>query len=336
MLEIRSAGDNYSASWDAYVLSCPDSHFGQRFAWRRATMRGYGARPHYRFASRDGRIVGVLPLFEKPDALFSVPGGLLADDDAIAAALLADVAPEVAERGLSWIELRDQRRAWPGLVTIEEHCTMILPLAANGDAQWDALGTKLRNKVRKGLKSEFRVSIGRERVDDFHRVMCENMRDLGTPILGPSYFREVLDAFGNDAWLVILDHGREPVGAMLLVAQGEAVQQPWSSSRRAWFDRAANYALHWEAIRDCAVRGYRAFDFGRSQWHSGTFAFKEQWGAMPHPLYYQYLLGRASAAPRLDDQKGAFALAVAAWRRLPLPLAKALGPIARRRFPEAL
>ena len=82
--------------------------------------------------------------------------------------------------------------------------------------------------------------------------------------------------------------------------------------------------------------GLRWFEFGRSQWKSPTFEFKRSWGAAPVPLYYQYALGRARQVPGLDDQKHAFALAVRAWQHLPLVAARALGPIARRRFPEAL
>ena len=60
------------------------------------------------------------------------------------------------------------------------------------------------------------------------------------------------------------------------------------------------------------------------------------WGARPVPLYYQYALGRARAAPSLEAQKQTLGLAVRIWRRLPLPVAEALGGRVRRMFPEAL
>jgi FemAB-related protein (PEP-CTERM system-associated) len=291
--------------------------------------------------TRDGRVAGVLPLFEKGGPVgervwISPPGGLLADDDAAAAALLDAETPEVAARGLAYLELRDQRRAWPGLVTVEENCTMILDLAADEDAQWAALGSKLRNVVKKGQRAGFRVAIGRDGVDDFHAVLSENMRDLGTPLLGPSYFRAVLEEMGERARLVLLYDGAIPVGGMFLIEHGDTIHLPWSSSRRRYHAQSANSVLHWEALKDCVARGFLHFDFGRSQWGSSTYAFKEQWGAKPHALSYQYVLGRTKHAPTIADQKGAFALAVSAWQRLPLPVARVLGPWARRRFPEAL
>jgi FemAB-related protein (PEP-CTERM system-associated) len=341
VIRIRPYTEPDAPRWDAYVRSRPESHFGQRLAWKRVIESAYGCGSRYVMAEREDRIVGVLPLFEKRGVLggrvwFSPPGGLLADDDDAAAALLEDVRPHVAESRLEYLELRDQARAWPGLETVDENCTMVLVLQRDVDAQWDELGTKLRNEVKRGSKSALRVTVGRDDVDDFHRVLSENMRDLGTPILGPGYFRSVLDAFAEEAWMVLLYEDRTPVGAMFLVAHGSTVYDPWASVRRPWRASSANYVLYWEAIRDCVARGFERFDFGRSQRDSGTFAFKKKWSAKPEPLYYQYLLGTAAKAPTVADQKGSFALAVEAWKRLPLPLARALGPVARRRFPEAL
>jgi hypothetical protein len=75
---------------------------------------------------------------------------------------------------------------------------------------------------------------------------------------------------------------------------------------------------------------------GRSQWDSGTFRFKQQWGAAPLPLHNQYVLGRARRVPTLESQQHTFDLATRLWRRLPLAVAAPLGERVRRLFPEAL
>lgn len=100
--------------------------------------------------------------------------------------------------------------------------------------------------------------------------------------------------------------------------------------------RCPNQVLYWEAIQRAIARGLRRFDFGRSQWGSPTFRFKEQWGAQPVPLHYQYVLGTAKRFPTLDDQKGSLDLATKLWKRLPLPLAALLGEPAKRLFPEVM
>lgn len=332
-----AAGDR--AAWDAYVRGREESHFGQLAAWKELTERAYGVPARYWLAEEDGRVRGVLPLFRKggrTPLLFSAPGGLLADDEAVAAALLAPAREEVARDRLAWLELRDQKRAWPGLETNDEHVTMVLELADDPDAQWKAFDAKLRNQVRKGEKAGFERRWGHALVPEFHRVLLENMRDLGTPIRGAGYYRLALELLGDAADLLVIARAGDAAGAMFTVAHRDTMTDPWASSLRRHFAHCPNQVLYWEALRRAIARGLRRFDFGRSQWNSPTFRFKEQWGAKPVALRYQYVLGTAARVPTLEAQKGSLDLAVKLWRRLPLPLARALGEPAKRQFPEVL
>lgn len=337
MIAVREAGPGDAERWDRYVLGAPGSHFAQRSAWRSLVTRAYRIRPRWWLAEEHGAIRGVLPLFERGDGtLFSSPGGLLADDDDACRALLEPARAELKNGRGAWIELRDQRRAWPGLETVAEHVTMELALASDPETQWKAFGAKLRNQVGKAEKAGYRERWGAEHAAGFHRVLLENLRDLGTPVLGPRFYRDALAAYGDDATVLVLEMQGEAAGAMFLVRHAGTLADPWASSLRRFFADSPNMMLYWAAIRFAIAQGLQRFDFGRSQPDSGTFRFKAQWGARPVPLYYQYVLGRAQRAPTLADQKHAFGLAVKVWRRLPLPLARVLGPPARRRFPEAL
>ena len=338
-VRIRALANEDRPAWDAHVLASPHSHFGQLTAWRDLTERSHDVRAEYRLAESGGRVVGVLPLFRRPGrpgALFSAPGGLLADDPAIAEALLAPAREQVAREGLQWLELRDQRVAWPGLETSGEHVTMVLELAADRESQWKAFDSKLRNQIRKGEKAGFAIRWGHDGLSDFHRVMLENLRDLGTPVRGERYFRDALAGLGERADLLVISRAGEAAGAMFTIAHRDTLTDPWASSLRRHFAHCPNQVLYWEAIQRAISAGMRRFDFGRSQWESATYRFKEQWGARPVPLHYQYVLGRGSRIPTLADQKGSMALAVSLWRRLPLPLARLLGEPAKRRFPEVL
>lgn len=326
-------------AWDAYVRGREESHFGQRVAWKTLTESAYGVPACYWLAEEAGRVRGVLPLFRRggrTPRLFSAPGGMLADDDGVAAALLAPAREQVRRERLAWLELRDQRRAWPGLETNDEHVTMVLELAGDAEAQWKAFDTKLRNQVRKGEKAGFERRWGHDLLPAFHRVLLENMRDLGTPIRGEAYYRQALRLLGEAADVLVIEHAGDPAGAMFTVEHRDTLMDPWASSLRRHFARCPNQVLYWEALRRAIVRGLRRFDFGRSQWNSPTFRFKEQWGAKPVALHYQYALGSAGRMPTLAEQKGTLDLAVRIWRKLPLPLAAALGEPAKRLFPEVM
>lgn len=339
MIRVREAVTDDRARWDAWVTAREDSHFGQRWGWGELTAASYGVRRRWWLAEDGDAVVGVLPLFEvrgRGAALFSAPGGLLARDADVAAALLEPARACLREGGHRWIELRDQKPAWPGLETNTEHVTMVLELAADPDAQWKTFDAKLRNQIRKGEKAAFAVTWGAGQVDTFHRVLLENMRDLGTPIRGPRYYRDALDRLGGAGDLLVIAKDGDPAGVMFTVAHGGTFADPWASSLRRHFAHCPNQVLYWEAIRRAFALGLRRFDFGRSQWQSGTFRFKEQWGAKPVPLHYQYVLGTARTFPTLADQKSGFDVAVRAWRKLPVPLAGLLGEPVKRMFPEVL
>ena len=337
-MRVRPFEPGDGARWDDYVRATPGSSFGHLSGWKTLIERSYGCESCYWLAETEGRIRGVLPLFGRrgrEPALFSAPGGLLADDAATAAALLEPARERLAREKLEYLELRDQAQAWPGLETSGEHCTLVLDLAAHEEDQWKAFGAKLRNQIRKGQKSGFGVRWGRDQVPAFHRVMLENLRDLGTPLRARGYFARAL-ALLERSDLLVLDLAGRPAGAMFVVEHRDTASDPWASSPRRLLHLCPNQVLYWEAIRRAIGHGIARFDLGRSQWGSGTFQFKVQWGATPRPLYYQYVMGRARRLPTLEDQKHGYELAVRVWKRLPLWVAGPLGERVKRLFPEVL
>jgi len=297
----------------------------------------YRVRSSYWIAEDKSGIRGILPLFRKTGfhpLLFSAPGGLLADNEEIAEALMEPARLLLKQEHLEMIELRDQTRAWPKLLTNEHHVTLVLDLSATIEGQWKSFATSLRTKIRKGQKADFGVHWDRNRVKDFHRVMLENMRDLGTPLRNVAYYRKALAYLGQAGDLLILMHEGKPAGTLFTVAHRDLLINPLGSCRKDFWALRSNELLYWEALKYAIDHGFKRFDFGRSQWNSGTFNFKIKWGAKPVQLYYQYILGRAARIPVLEDQKKRYNLAVEIWKKLPLAAAGFLGELARKRFPD--
>jgi FemAB-related protein (PEP-CTERM system-associated) len=337
VIRVRPLDAGDGEAWNDYVLSRPGTHFAQRTEWRHLVTAFFPVAARWWLAEDEaGRIAGVLPAFRGSGALFSAPGGLVADTPEAAAALLAQARAEVEHDGLRWLELRDQAVEWAELPTNPEHVTLVLDLAGTVEEQWAGFPPKVRNQVRKAERSGLRCERGADHLEAFHRVFSENMRDLGTPAMEPAYFRRALELYGEAAEVLVVYRDRLPVGGMFAVRHARTVFDPWASSLRRFFELCPNNLLYWEAMRDAIKGGARCFDFGRSQPGSGTYRFKEQFGARPQPLHYQYALGRAARIPTLADQKASLDLASRLWRLLPLPLARVIGPRARRHFPEAL
>ena len=75
-----------------------------------------------------------------------------------------------------------------------------------------------------------------------------------------------------------------------------------------------------------AKAGYRVFDFGRSREGTGAYHFKRHWGFEPKPLPYQYILSRRRPDAESEPVQPEDAPRGRAWKRLPLPVTKVIGP----------
>ncbi len=95
---------------------------------------------------------------------------------------------------------------------------------------------------------------------------------------------------------------------------------------------AIGFIPNWRASY-LRFQGIKVFNFGRCTPEGGTHRFKKQWGSRDEPLYwYQHSRGGAQVAtPSPDD--GAFSWGPRIWKKLPLPLATALGPRIVRYIP---
>lgn len=330
------------AAWDAYVNAQPDSSGYHLWAWRTIFEDVFHHRTHYAAATRDLRIVGVLPLVLFESLLFgrfvvSVPflnyGGVVADDDAAAEALVAHAGQVARQLRASHVELRHDRRRFAALAPKEHKVAMTLPLPATVDELWNGLDRKVRNQVRKAEKSGLTaVSGGREHLEAFYDVFAINMRDLGTPVYPPRLFDTVLKTFPERTRLVIVKSGDRPVAGGFTWRWRSRTEVPWASSLRDFNHLSPNNLLYWTILTNAVADGSTLLDFGRSTPNEGTFHFKKQWGAGPVPLCWEYDVVRGSL-PDQSPKNPKFQMAIRAWQQLPVPLATMIGPHLVRSIP---
>ena len=207
---------------------------------------------------------------------------------------------------------------------------MILDLTNNPDELWKRFDAKLRNQVRKALKSGLTASwSGKEGLSDFYEVFAANMRDLGSPVHSRKFFAAIMEEFADSAKFMLVRKGDQVIGgAACFFFKGNLIV-PWASSLREYFSLCPNNLLYWEMIRWGCENGYRRFDFGRSSPGSGTYYFKKQWGAIEEPLHWQCVSRKKgqAAMPHADDSK--YQWIIRTWSRLPLSFTKVVGPLVR-------
>lgn len=339
-LTVAVAAEHEGGDWDAFVSSHPAASGYHAWGWRGVFRRAFGHEPTYLVARREAVIHGVLPLVQINSLLFgrsltSLPflsyGGVVADTDDVGQ-MLIDASVKIARsRRCRHVELRHVNRRFPLLPCKQHKVAMWLRL---GEAMWERFDRKVRNQIRKAQKSGLRSHRGGiELLDAFYEVFARNMRDLGTPVYGPRFFEEVLRTFAERTQLHIVRLGGTTVAAGLTYRSGEVVEVPWASSIRDYNGLCPNHLLYWNIIESASESGCKTLDLGRSTPGEGTYKFKEQWGAMPVRLYWEYPLCSVDALPDASPSNPKYQLAIALWKRLPLAVATCLGPRVVRSIP---
>lgn len=343
---IGLARDEDRSEWDAYVQSHSNAAGYHEWAWRNVFTRAFGHECLYLIARTAGAhgsaggVCGVLPVVKIASPIFgrtmtSLPfvnfGGVLSHDPEVGRALVNEAAALARTHHCKHVELRHIGRQFDDFPCKQHKVTMRLPLEAG---MWDRIDRKARNQVRKAEKSGLTiVSGGRDLLPDFYRVFARNMRDLGTPVYSPKLFDEVLQAFPDRARVTVVRLKDEPVAAGLTYRTRNLVEIPWASSIRDYNSLCPNHLLYWHAIESAVSEGVETFDFGRSTPGEGTFKFKEQWGAQPVPLHWEYWLASGDSLPDQSPKNPKFQLMIAAWKHMPLWLANRLGPPIVRGIP---
>lgn len=333
--ELRS--DHDGLLWDQYVLSHPRSTGYHLIAWRRIVEEVFGHLCTYLMV-RDERdeLRGILPLVLLSSRLFgtfyvSLPfvnyGGVLADSEAVATLLTGEASRRAIDLSASHIELRHQEAGSIGWPSTQRKVSMRLDLPKTFDELWKGFPSKLRSQVRRAQKEDMVVGVGgEEHLEAFYRVFSRCMRDVGTPVYAKNFFGTILRTFPKESRICVVSLKGVAIAAGLLYGFRRVLEIPWAGSDRRYNHLSPNMLLYNSTMEYACQQGFQIFDFGRSTLDSGTYRFKQQWGAQPHPLYWYYWLAEGERMAELNPDNPKYKMAIALWRQLPLQAANLIGP----------
>ena len=331
---VRTLQAQEAARWDEFVFACPDATFFHRAGWKAVIERAFGHRTHYLLAERAGAIVGVLPLTEIKSRLFGhslvsnifcVYGGIATLDDAARIALdtaAQQLARELQVGHLEYRQLKPFHSDWP---TQDLYFTFRKAIDPDVEANLSAIPRKQRAMVRKGIKHGLRAEIDLS-VDRFFALFADNVKRHGTPALPKRYFALLKEVFGPDCEVLTVMHEGRVISSVLTFYFRDEVLPYYAGDTEDARNLAANDFKYWELMRRGCERGYRLFDYGRSKRGTGQFDFKKNWGFEPQPLHYEYYLVSAPGIPQHNPTNPKYRLFIEMWKRLPTPVANALGP----------
>jgi len=308
-----------------------------RPAWLLGVEAGTGQCAAGLVAERMGVVTGWLPLTEVRSALFGkalvssgfgVGGGIIADSADAAEALAVAAQKHAVGGGFSGVELRGGTIPQDWETWSDKHCGFVRPLGANDEAELLAIPRKARAEVRKGLAFRHRMTIGCEAKDLAAHYACysQSVRNLGTPVFPKRLFTAMLAAFPQRSDILTVWQGDTPLASVLSFYHDGTVLPFWGGGVFAARAARANEVMYYELMLHARRQGMQCFDFGRSKTGSGPFAFKKNWGFDPVPLTYGAWTAPGQPPRNIDPTDASYSRKIGLWKKLPLPIANALGP----------
>jgi len=334
-LSIQKLTQNLECKWNEYALNKGASIYHDT-RWKYLIEKVFGHKCHYIVALEEGDVVGILPLVQLKSLLFgnflvSMPyfnyGGVVADNDEIIVSILKSANELSIKLGCSHIEMRFDQIQDVALPVRTDKVTMLLELPDTPDQLWQTIGSKCRAQVKRPIREgvEF-VTGGEGLLDEFYSVFSNNMRDLGTPVYGKHFFKEITRAFSDNSFIVIVRLNGKPVGAGFLLGHQGRLEIPWASTLRKYNRLGINMYMYWNILKLAIENNYGVFDFGRSSKDAGTFKFKKQWGSTEKQLYWYYDMDVNEQLPSLNPNNKKYKTAISVWKKLPVAVTKIIGP----------
>ncbi|MCO7226251.1 FemAB family XrtA/PEP-CTERM system-associated protein [Pleionea sp. CnH1-48] len=338
---IRIASDSDKARWNEFVDNHPAGTFFHRFEWKEVIDKAIKHKTYYLIAEDDsGTITGVLPLTHVKSILFGsnmvsnpfcVYGGVIANDQNVELEILEYAKKLTVENNADSLELRNLEPVsvegdWP---TKELYCTFIKELSSDHDENMKAIPRKQRAMVRKAIKFELEYQID-DTLDNFFLAYETSVRNLGTPVFSRKYFRALKETFGDMCDVLTTTHEGEIVTSVMNFYYKDTVLPFYGGGTSKARALAGNDFMYWSLMQHAVEKGMKFFDYGRSKVDTGAYFFKKNWGFEPKPLHYQYFLNKADQIPEVNPLNPKYRIFIEAWKRLPLPIARRIGPVISR------
>lgn len=328
--------------WDRYAGGHADGTVFHSLRWQEILDRSY-QRPHFHIAVRqEGRMRGLLSLYRVRGLsgkinLYSLPftayGGMLVDDIG-AARHLHDAALEIARReGAGMVTLRNTADPGLGLPGVDSNVHFAKDLPQTEAACLESIPRKSRATVRKSMSNHgltYEVNRDWKTLWELHAV---NLKRLGTPVFPREYFRQIMDAMGDDADILFVKHqGRSICGVMNFYFK-EVCNPYFSGALGEYNHTGCNNYMYYALMCHALTRKSRRFDFGKSRRGSGSFDFKVNMGFEPRTLPFQFIFNTRSELPSFNPSNPKLAVFLKLWSSQPLWTSKMVGPLLNRFLP---
>lgn len=328
-----------------YVLSIEHASPYHNFAWVKAITDAYGF-PHHNLGFFENDVlIGVLPAvhMKAPFAkkkLCSLPycdfGGVLCTNPSQIGYIESSLASYLKETNfpIEYRKTNSEFELGPEDLSQGQKVRMLFELLDDVDEQMASFKPKLRSQIKKaaknGIESLIIAEPDEQALNEFYEVFATNMRDLGSPVHSLSWFKAIFNAYGKNAFMVLVKYQEKCVGGGIVIHTDSKAVIPWASTLRSHNKLAPNMLLYWEVLSEVIRRGIKNFDFGRSGYNEGTYRFKKQWGATPALLKWQQMEGDTFIDEVTGEKSKIRDSVELLWQKMPVSVTSFIGPKIRK------
>jgi hypothetical protein len=316
--------------WEQLLLDAPGALLYHSRKWIEILRRAYGLKPTVALAIDQAGNSGAgcifasagLPLRRRSVALpFSDSCPPIAVDKSAARELILALRNGALQRG--GFELRGVAAAEPWQVVnhfVDWHLPLRGSLASVQAGASRHFVRQMRRAVKKGIAIEHGSDLNR--LKRFYRLMLLTRRRQGIPPAPFRFFEAVQRVFGSACEIWLATTQGKDLAALVVLRYGASLHYRWGA--RVDDPSGANHLLFWRLIEECS-NDFGVLDLGRTDCRNlGLCRFKRDLGAVATPLPYSYF---PSVGEQMSPEmlRGPALLASRVWRRLPLPVTRAIG-----------
>jgi len=337
-IQIKQLDNNDYQDWNDFVESRDDGTFFHLAEWKNILQEIYNIPAYFLYAVRDNHLCAVLPLAYVKSYLFGnvlastpfcVYGGAIGQDEEALAALEEHAILLSEQLGADYLELRNINRHKDNWITKDHYFTFRKFISHKHDDNFNAIPRKQRAMVRKGTKLNLAFDNVTD-IDKFYFIYSTSVRNLGTPVYPKTYFKALLDTFGNRCLIHLVKKDNVPISCVLSFIYKDQILPYYAGGLPDAYRYKAFDFMYWQLMSYACDQKIRYFDYGRSIKGTGAYSFKKNWGFEPQQLHYQCYLNKAKKLPDINPNNPKFKLMIKLWQHLPLLVANQIGPLFSR------
>lgn len=153
--------------------------------------------------------------------------------------------------------------------------------------------TRVQQCITKSQKEELRVTISHSAyaLEEFYKLHLKTRRKLGVPVQSKQFFKclftEIIES--QMGFICMVEKNSTSLSAGIFAGYSKTLTYKYGASDPQMLHLKPNHLMLWGAIQEAHKRGFRFFDFGKTDLdNKGLRDFKNGWAAVESELYYSY------------------------------------------------